>query len=397
MTGLRLRRPMANLTVRTRLTAWYSGVFLAVGVSLLAIIYLLQEGTLDGQSGEVLVTTNLPALFHVRKTGGDALQGISKERVDQLVNQVRADSLHHLLIDSSIATGVLAVACVAIGWWLAGRTLAPLHRITLTARRLSTQNLHERIELTGPSDELKELADTFDAMLARLEDSFNGQQAFIANVSHELRTPLAIQRAAAQIGLAHPTPQDLTRVRRELLECNRRSELLIDGLLTLARSDGGLADQEVFELDDCTREAVAVYAELAANAGVRLDVSTQPSFVSGDRVLLTQLAGNLVHNAIRYNQPGGRVEISVTPEDGLRVTNTGPVVPQDRVAELFQPFHRLASARTGSEGGAGLGLSIVESIARAHHARVIARAPEAGGLDVRVSFTAVPDSRHLLT
>ena len=276
---------------------------------------------------------------------------------------------------------VLTVISVAAGWWLAGRVLRPLHQITATARRLSLSNLHERIALAGPDDELKELADTFDDMLARLERSADSQRQFVANASHELRTPLAIQRAAIQIGLDEPSPQRLEEVRAELLDVNRRSERLIEGLLTLANGDRGLDSREPVRLDQVARRATS---EIPAD-GVTVTVDARPTTVTGDPVLLHRLVANLVQNAVRYNRPGGTVGVHVSPPGTLIVTNTGPEVPQDRIGDLFEPFRRLHT-RTRSADGTGLGLSIVASIARAHDARVEVRPNPGGGLELTVTF-----------
>jgi signal transduction histidine kinase len=261
--------------------------------------------------------------------------------------------------------------------------LSPLHRITATARRLSLSNLHERIALTGPRDELKDLADTFDTMLARLERSAEGQRRFVANASHELRTPLAIQRAAIEIGLDDPSPERLAEVRQDLLTANRRTERLLDGLLTLAQGEGGLDVREPVALDDLVRQVAAGTPDHDLN--VHLDL--YPVTVVGDPVLLERLVANLLDNAVRYNRPGGDVRVTCrrTARTGtLTVRNTGPEVPAERVAEMFEPFRRLH--RTGSGNGAGLGLSIVRSIAQAHDATGNARAQPGGGLLVAVNF-----------
>jgi signal transduction histidine kinase len=278
-----------------------------------------------------------------------------------------------------------------VGWWLAGRVLRPLHRITATARHLSSRNLDERIALPGPPDELKELADTFDSMLARLERAFDSQRTFIANVSHELRTPIAIQRTLIELGLSSPATQDVARVRTELLEANRRTERLINGLLSLARSDCGLEHAESVPLDVLAAEVADSFQQAAAAVGVRIELDTQPAIVVGDRVLLTQLVTNLVQNAVRYNQPGGHVRVEASPDTGLRVCNTGPVVPGDHVAELFEPFVRLVPKRTGVDG-AGLGLSIVRAICRAHGTSVHANARPGGGLDIRIPLPPLADA-----
>jgi signal transduction histidine kinase len=244
-------------------------------------------------------------------------------------------------------------------------------------------NLDERIALAGPRDELKELADTFDAMLGRLERAVESQRRFVANASHELRTPLAIQRAAIQIGLADTSPEQVERMRAELLEANRRTERLIDGLLTLARGERGLDTRDPVRLDEIAEEVVASSRPAAERAGLTIRAAIEPLTVAGDAVLLTQLTTNLLHNAVRYNHPGGEVYVGVSPEQGLTVRNSGPEIPAEQVPELFEPFRRLRT-RTGPADGAGLGLSIVASIAQAHDATVTALPNPGGGLDITV-------------
>jgi signal transduction histidine kinase len=291
-----------------------------------------------------------------------------------------------------VALLVTVLVAVVLGWWVAGRALRPLHRITATARRLSSESLHERIALDGPADELKELADTFDDMLERLSLAFESQRRFVANASHELRTPLALQRATIQIRLGRAAPQDIPRIRDELLATNRRSERLIEGLLQLARSDRGLHDRERVDLAEVVREVAGQCqaALRAAGLTLRLDLSSVP--VPGDRVLLGQLVSNLLHNAIRYNVPGGTVWAELGPGRPLTIANTGRPVPPEQVPRLFEPFHRLdrrsepAAAAAELGFSAGLGLSIVRSIATAHAGTVRARSRPGGGLEVEVSL-----------
>jgi Signal transduction histidine kinase len=264
----------------------------------------------------------------------------------------------------------------------------PLQRITATARRLSLSNLDERIGLDGPPDELKELADTFDAMVERLRASADSQRRFVANAAHELRTPLATQRALIQIGLEDPTPERVAQTRADLLEVNRRTERLINGLLILAAAEHGLDDVEPVTLDRVVEQAVG---EASPN-GVTVTVRRVPVLVRGDPVLLHRLVANLVDNALRYNRPDGTVHIELTttgPSGSatLTVRNTGPVVPAERLDELFRPFSRLPHGRDRRDG-AGLGLSIVAAIARAHHAGLGAVANPDGGLTVTVRFPA---------
>lgn len=380
---------MKRRTVRVRLTAVYSGLFLLTSAAVLVTTNLLLKANLDKRITDyrfyLLDGSTDPA-------PGSPLNPSSGEPPPwaQLPDDSR--DLRHLpdavLADQwsivGITVAMLTIVSIVIGWWLAGRLLRPVHQITATARRLSLSNLNERIALAGPRDELTELADTFDSMLERMERSVDSQRRFIANASHELRTPLAIQRAAIEIGLDNPSPERLARVREELLEVNRRNERLIDSLLILAQGENGLETTEPVDLDVLVRQAVS---ETPAN-GILIRQDTEPATVTGDPVLLHRLVANLVHNAIRYNRPGGMVDIRVTPTAGLTVRNTGPEIPENRIGELFEPFRRLHTARTGSADSAGLGLSIVAAIARAHAAEITTHPNPGGGLELTVQFPA---------
>ncbi|MEV4218543.1 ATP-binding protein [Nonomuraea sp. NPDC049725] len=352
-------------TIRVRLTLVYSGLFLLTSVVLLVTVNLLLSHALSTRVGRLPVP---PPAAEVPPggRGGDGVRPPLPELVDDVVG--------YQWEVTWLAVGVLALVSLLAGWLVAGRLLRPLHRITATARRLSLSTLHERIALTGPQDELKELADTFDAMLDRLERSVDAQRRFIANASHELRTPLAVQRAAIEIGL----PPDLGEIRDKLLTHNRRSERLIDALLLLAQAEHGLRERAPVALDEVTRLVLAEQAGGPVSVTARIE----PCVVDGDAVLLNRLVTNLVDNAVRYNRPGGTVEVTLAGRR-LTVGNTGPEVPADRLGDLFLPFRRLGTTR---EQGAGLGLSIVASIAAAHGGDVRARPNPGGGLTVTVTF-----------
>jgi signal transduction histidine kinase len=364
----------------------YGAVVLLTGAALLTVVYLLQKRTADAA-----VMTAISGSARQRLIVQGGASGVigtpDPPRVSKVITAVsfvRDDTLHQLLVVSAVSIGVLAVVAVLAGWWLAGRMLRPLQRITATARRLSRDNLSERVELGGPDDELRRLAYTFNDMLARLETAFDSQARFVFNVSHELRTPLALQRAAIEIGLAAPSKRDIGRVREDLLTTNRRIERLIDGLLLLAQGDRGLEHREPVPLHALAEDVADHYAATAAEAGVRVERHTAPTMVRGDPVLLSHLVRNLVQNAITYNVAGGTLEIVVSPEMGLLVRNTGPEIPADRVDELFEPFRRLGPPRTRSERSNGLGLSIVRAIAAAHGGHVVATPNRGGGLVVWV-------------
>ena len=367
-------------TVRVRLTALYSGLFLLTSTIMLTAVNLLLSNRL-GHQGEVI--NRLPDGAEPRPTAGPLPDLVSGgEELDRLSSAV----LRYQWTVTGIMIVALTIVSVAAGWWLAGRLLRPLHHITATAHRLSLSNLHERIGLTGPRDELRELGDTFDAMLERLERSVDSQSRFIANAAHELRTPLATQRAAIQIGLEDPIPQHLVEVREKLLTANRRTERLIDSLLVLAQAEHGLDSAEPVALDLLTRQVV----QEAVTDDVSISLDLQPITVVGDAVLLNRLLTNLVQNAVRYNRPGGTVQVNLTATGTLTVRNTGPEVPAERIAELFQPFRRLQPRTRTDDGGAGLGLSIVASISQAHQATVTAQPNPDGGLELTVRFPISP-------
>ena len=359
---------MKPRTIRVRLTALYAGLFLATATILLVAVNLLLTNKLRVQTSGL--DKNKPA------TGGDSDSAV------RTAIELQYDVLRFQWLVTGVVIAVLTVVSVAVGWWMAGRVLRPIHTITATARRLSLSNLHQRIALSGPRDELTELADTFDAMLDRLARSVDSQRRFVANASHELRTPLAIQRAAIEIGLTDPAPDRLPQIRQQLLTANHRGEQLIDALLVLAQSEHGLDGREPVALDELIRKAV----RHTLSEQIEVTVETEPVTVSGDPVLLARLVANLVDNAVRYNHPGGTVGVTLSAHGTLTVRNTGPEVPAERIGELFEPFRRLHATRNRSDGGAGLGLSIVAAIAHAHDADLTAHPHPDGGLDVTVQF-----------
>ncbi|MER5255001.1 ATP-binding protein [Streptomyces sp. NPDC002855] len=321
-------------------------------------------------------------------TATDITQGLAVTKISDVAEQA---ALSRLLTVSVIVLFAYAALSILLAWWMAGRVLHPVSVITGTARRLSGENLHERIALDAPPGELKQLADTFDEMLGRIEQLVSAQQRFAANAAHELRTPLAVQRAAAEIGLAgEPDARQVARIRTKLISVADDSERLIEGLLLLATSERGLERREPIAVDVVADAVTEGLAGRAAERDVTLHLRAEPLTVHGDGVLLDRLVHNLVANAVHYNVKGGRVEVRTGP-DGIEVTNTGPVVPPDTVPHLFEPFRRLRE-RTHARGeGAGLGLSIVDAIARAHGAQTTAEANgEGGGLSVRVRFPTGP-------
>ncbi|MBW1600797.1 HAMP domain-containing histidine kinase [Streptomyces sp. JJ66] len=385
--------PWLRPTIRIRLTLLYGGMFLVAGMLLLTIIYLLAAQALEdgaalpihvvlGNGGSVRLTSEVCDI----PSGTDA-----NEAVRQCLAIQRQLALDTLLKNSLLALLGLAVAAFAFGYVMAGRVLAPLGRITRTARQVAGSDLHRRIELEGPDDELRELAETFDDMLDRLDRAFTAQQRFVANASHELRTPLAINRTLLEVQLSDPgASPEVQQLGKTLLATNERSEQLVEGLLLLARSENELVDRKPVDLAEVASQAVEQVRGEAAGKGVTLRGVRKPAYLQGNGVLLERVALNLVQNAVRYNLPeDGWVAVSTDVVHGqavLTVENTGPLVPAYEVDNLFEPFRRLRTERTGSDKGVGLGLSIVRSVARAHGGSVTATPREDGGLRMRVTL-----------
>jgi signal transduction histidine kinase len=309
-----------------------------------------------------------------------------------------------MLIASLVALGVIGVAAGGFGWLLAGRALRPLQDITATARRVADRSLHQRIALDGPDDEIKDLADTFDAMLERLDRAFDSQRRFVANASHELRTPLTLNRTLIEVALENPhASESLRQLGTALLAVNHRHERLIDGLLTLASSQEHLSVRTPVDLADVVRRIATESQAAAQQAGVEIRTTLGSAPVAGDPALLERLAHNLIDNAIRYNvAQGGWVAVTSGLDDGttqLTVENPGPTVPAYELPSLFEPFRRLATterhAAASGNHGAGLGLSIVRSVAHAHGGDVHAVARADGGLTIHVRIPALATDNRI--
>jgi len=317
-----------------------------------------------------------------------------------LATQVRANDLHLLFVVSGIGVAVMTIVSAFLGWLVAGRVLQPLRAITDATQQISEENLHRRLALPGPRDELKDLSDTIDGLLARLDTAFTAQRNFVANASHELRTPLTVTRAMLQVALADPglSLDALRAVCEEVIESGRQQEQLIEALLTLARSQRGLESHEPLDLAAIATEVAGRLEPAASARGLDLGVSVVPAPTSGDPQLVTRLISNLVDNAIFHNRPDGSISVAVYNRDEqacLRVTNTGPPVPADQISRLLQPFQRYATERVkGADDGLGLGLSIVAAIATAHGARLVVGPGEGGGLDVEVRFPGAARPRR---
>jgi signal transduction histidine kinase len=305
--------------------------------------------------------------------------------------------LHTLLAQSGIALAVMAALAFALGWLVAGRVLRPVRTITAAARRISAISLHERLTVTGPDDEFSELAGTLNDLLARLEASFTAQRHFVANASHELRAPLTLDRTLLQVALRNPgtTIEQWRATSQELLESGIHQERLLEALLTLATSEGGISNREPADLSEAAAASLRAARPEAGRQQLQMETSLRPAPVLGDPRLIERLAVNLLDNAVRHNTRDGTVHLTTDQQDGraiISVTNTGPVIPPAEINRLFRPFERLATPRAsnGNGGGHGIGLSIVAAIADAHDATIAAHARPEGGLRVRVSFPCQP-------
>ena len=303
----------------------------------------------------------------------------------------RISDLHQLIGESGIALGIMAIISALLGWVVAGRALRPLRTMTATAQQISEANLHERLAMSGPRDELRQLADTIDGLLARLQAAFDAQRRFVANASHELRTPLTTARALLEMVMSDPraTVETFRATCEQVLEEGEQQEQLIDALLALAHGQRGIDRRQLVDLAEVARDIVDTHETELAVQGLILEVSLGRAPILGDRRLVERLVSNLVENAIRHNVPHGTVGLSVDAADGnaeLRVFNTGTEIPATEVERLVQPFQRLGADRVGYRDGVGLGLSIVAAIADAHDAKLAVRPRAAGGLDVEVRF-----------
>jgi signal transduction histidine kinase len=443
-----IRRP--HPSVRLRLTLTYTALFVVTGAALLGVSYLVvqQRGKGPRTAVEVICGKSISAqnVARISGTGSPSARGLlqldpaqcpnlvgsvyyrsvsggpggsasgtvsgpaikqlvspaTQAEVGRLTATVSASQSHFLdsfRIVAAIALGIMTIVSLGLSWWMAGRALAPVHRITDAARSLSERTLHARINLQGPRDELKQLADTFDAMLARLERAFTSQRRFVANASHELRTPLATERVLIDEALADRSvsPDDLRTILEQLRANSEDTERVIDSLLVLARSDRGIERWSPVDFTSVVASVIDESATEAAAAGVTLSSTLEPVTVSGDPGLLECLAGNLVQNAVRHNETGGTATVSVSSSDQshdavLEVENTGPVLDPESVDGLLEPFRRAGPDRASDDGGVGLGLSIVNAVVTAHHGTMTVRARPDGGLGVRIQLPVTSHS-----
>ena len=363
-------------TVRMRLTALYCVLFVLSAVVLLAIT--------NGVGSSTSQTTTV--------TSGGAQQGRT------VAVQAQTATSHQYLLGSAIALGVMVVVSVAAGWVVAGRVLRPLRVMTATTRRISADSLHERLAIDGPGDELKDLADTIDALLERLDGAFAAQRRFVANASHELRTPLATMRVSLDVAEAKPgpvPPGTITLAGQVRAELDKVDQLL-EGLLVLARAQhGALPGRAVLPLDYVVSAALAAQEDAitARNLTVQHVSGSAGIWVEGSQPLLRRMADNVIGNAVRHNRDGGWIRITTTADNGaarLTIENGGDILDPAQAAGLAQPFRRLGADRTGSDDGAGLGLSIVAAITQAHRGSLQLHARPGGGLKVTITLPLAP-------
>jgi signal transduction histidine kinase len=354
---------------------------------------ILQQRTPSGSTVPLTAYAGQLNATFKRLTAAQAAQlHAVQAKANEGINQVTHSQLSTLLTRSGVALAIMALASIGLGWVMAGRALRPVRTMSSRARGISERNLHERLALDGPDDELKELANTFDGLLGRLEGAFESQRRFVANASHELRTPITLERALVEVALAdpHPSIDSLKDTCQRVLAASEQQERLIEALLTLARSQRGLESRAPVDLCEVTAEVVrAVPAD-----GLRVDIDLSAARTTGDQAMVERLVANLVENAVRHNRPDGWVSAWTGERERLptiEVSNVGPLVEPVHVDELVKPFYR--AGENGHGHGLGLGLSIVQAIAEAHGAAVQTEARPEGGLRVTVAFpVAAPES-----
>ena len=374
-------------TARLRLTLLYSGLFMALGTVLIAIIFVLAGSATVSASRAVAVVPQ-----HVAP-GGAAAVGLTGIPIGIARQQHDAD-IGRLLEVSWVVLVLTAIGSAVLGWFAAGRVLAPLRSITSTARTISAGSLHQRLAIAGPDDEFKQLGDTLDELLARLEASFESQRRFVANASHELRTPLTVERTLLQVALADPnaSAQELRATCEEVLAAGAEQERLLESLLTLASSERGLDRREGFDLAVIVGHALLAAEPQRKQRSLELTIELAPAPMIGDPALVERLVANLIDNAVHHNAAGGRIEVRTGIDAGdalLAVKNTGAVIATRELEGLLEPFRRLAGGRAANtHGHHGLGLSIVRAIAVAHSATLELQAPSEGGLLITVRFQA---------
>ncbi|WP_324612823.1 sensor histidine kinase [Streptomyces specialis] len=408
------------MSLRARLALINGGMFLAAGVLLLGLTYALFTQEIGGPTAGSTTSSAATGADPDGEGGGeggvppppdpdspdpDLSEAATLVRSEEAVRDAAATSF---LGQGGIARLVVGAIAAGFGWLVAGRVLAPLRQVTETARRIAAapaadRGLYQRISLPGPDDEVKDLADAFDTMVERLDRSFGSQRRFVANASHELRTPLTVSRALVELAMHRAAAsEDVRQLGEQLLEINARHERLINGLLLLAGSENEIPERFPVDLADLAEHVLAQAAADAGRHGVTLrHEDLGEALTTGDALLLERLVHNLVENGIRHNtgSPGGwvRVVTRTRPDDGhavIEVTNTGPAVAPYDIPDLFQPFRRLGAERLITAKGAGLGLSIVRAVARAHDGDVTARPRPGGGLTVTATLPPPGPADH---
>ncbi len=405
--ALSVARRLWPRRVRTRLAVFYAILFLVAGVGLLALTYTLVTNVLlPGPTGP---SKPIPPrlgqqlnLCKQREAPGQppmpaslvaqcnrAFAGARGGTIDQ-----RDNTLAALRLASLIGLGVLVIASAGLGWLVSGRALRPVRSITEAARRASDLRLGQRLALAGPDDEFKQLADTFDVMLERLEAAFTSQKRFVANAAHELRTPVTAMRTAIEVTLSKPTrtPEQLEAMAARVKRSAERAEATVEALLTLATSELGPAAPEAIDLATAAEDALDATHAAIAQRHIKLEAALEPALARGDRVLLERMIANLVENAVRHNSPGGWIRIrTIQQADSavFEIANAGASVSAEQLPTLFEPFAR-AQQRLNSSDGVGLGLSIASAIARAHNATITARPRPGGGLEMSVTIPTSP-------
>jgi signal transduction histidine kinase len=384
--------------MRARLAVFYAILFLLAGIVLLALTYTLAAAVLlpSGAPQTRLLPPQQEALLALCKPLPTAQPLLAQ--CNHLIDIVgsgsasRGDALAALRIASVIGLGILAVAAAGLGWLASGRALRPMRSITEAARQASELRLGQRLALSGPNDELKELADTFDVMLERLDAAFTSQKRFVANAAHELRTPLTAMRTAIEVTLSKPTrtPEQLEAMADRVKRSVERAEATVEALLALATSELGPAAHEAVDLATAAEDALDATHAAIDQRHIEVEAALDPALARGDRVLLERMIANLVENAVRHNNPGGWIGVrTIQQPDGavFEIANTGPSVPAEQIPTLFEPFAR-AEQRLNSSDGVGLGLSIASAIARAHDATISGRPRAGGGLEMSVTIPA---------
>ncbi len=391
--------------VRTRLAVLYAALFLLAGAAVLALTYALVSHVLLPPVSTKSIPTRLGQLLGLCKQRQQpGLPPLSASFVATCkqafvaagggLEDQRNSDLVALRSASLIGLGVLTIASAGLGWLVSGRTLRPVRSITEAARRASELRLGQRLALTGPDDEFKQLADTFDVMLERLDAAFTSQKRFVANAAHELRTPLTAMRTAIEVTLSKPTrtPDQLEAMAALVKRSVDRADATIEALLTLASSELGPTAQESIDLATAAEDALDATSAAIDQRHITVEAALEPALARGDRVLLERMIANLVDNAVRHNHPDGWIAIrTIQQADGafFKIANTGPDVPAEQIPTLFEPFVR-AEERLNSADGVGLGLSIADAIARAHNATITARPRPGGGLEVSVTIPTSP-------